>query len=257
MRRQLDAEFQNAAKLYERGDLNAAARQFEKLTADDPDWTAPRQLLAELYYRVGRLAEARLQSDWLAEHGVEHPRLALIAGALALARRDLVVGFEALEYAAYVEPDLPSVHTLLGTVLRRQHEWNAARDSFAKAIERNPADVAAYDGMATICLDRGEFEEAATYALEALEHDMQFFRTHYHLGVALLKMNRLHESIAALETAAKVSTNSAAPYYWLSRIAEKQLADPRRAAGYREQGRAVVRERTRRFKIGLESMLPN
>ena len=125
-RRQLEAEFQDAIKRFKRGELDDAAQQFAKLTADDPDWVAPRQLLAEIYYRTGRLAAARLQLDWLAEHGVEHPRLALIAGALALACRDFVAALEPLEYAAFVEPDLPSVHTLLGMVLLRQHRWDLA-----------------------------------------------------------------------------------------------------------------------------------
>jgi tetratricopeptide (TPR) repeat protein len=250
VRRQLEAEFQDAAKRYSRGDIEEAGRLFEKLAVDDPDWTAPRQVLAEIYYRAGRLADAQLQLGWLAEHGVEHPRLALIAGAVALSHREFIVALEALDYAAFVEPNLPSVHTLLGMVLLRLGQSEAAQSSFTKAIERNPADVNAYDGMAAICIQRGEFEEAANFALEALAHDMQLFRAHYHLGVALSKLNRLHESIAALETAAKMDVNSAAPYYWLSRIAQKQLADPHRAAEYLDKGRAVIRRRPRRFERG-------
>jgi Flp pilus assembly protein TadD len=248
VRRLLEAEFQDAVNRYNRGDIEEAGQLFEKLAVDDPDWTAPRQLLAEIYYRAGRLADAQLQLDWLAEHGVEYPRLALITGAIALAHREFVVALEALEYAAFVEPNLPSVHTLLGTVLLRLGRSEAAQSSYAKAIEHNPADGNAYDGMAANCIQNGEFEEAANLALEALEHDMQLFRAHYHLGIALSKLNRLHESIAALETAAKLDANSAAPYYWLSRIAEKQLADPRRAAEYRDQGQAIVRRRSSRVE---------
>jgi tetratricopeptide (TPR) repeat protein len=243
---QLEAEFQEATKRYAKGDVQEATQLLERLAIDDPDWIAPRQLLAEIHYRTGRLDESQSQLDWLIEHGVEHPRLSLIAGAIALAHRDFTIALEALEYAAYVEPDLPSVHTLLGTALFRLGRTEAAQSSLTKAIERNPADVNAYDGLSAICIQRGEFEEAANFALEALEHDMQLFRAHYHLGVALAKLNRLPESIAALETAAKVDANSAAPYHWLSRIAQNQLADSRLAAKYREKGRAIIRQRGRR-----------
>jgi tetratricopeptide (TPR) repeat protein len=248
LRSQLEAELQQATKSYAKGELAEAARLFERLAIDDPDWIAPRQLLAEIHYRAGRLDECQSQLDWLIEHGVEHPRLSLIAGAVALAHREFAIAVEALEYAAYVEPDLPSVHTLLGTVLLRLGRLETAESSFTKAIEHNPADVNAYDGLSAICIQRGEFEEGANFALEALEHDIRFFRAHYHLGVALAKMNRAPESIAALETAAKVDVNSAAPYNWLSRIAQKQLADPRLAAEYREKGRAVIRRRRGRFE---------
>jgi tetratricopeptide (TPR) repeat protein len=256
LRSQLEAELQQGTKSYAKGELEEAARLLERLANDDPDWIAPRQLLAEIHYRAGRLDESQLQLDWLIEHGVEHPRLSLIAGAVALARREFAIAIEALEYAAYVEPNLPSVHTLLGTALFRLGRSETAQNSFTKAIERNPADVSAYDGLSAICIQRGEFEEAANFALEALEHDMQFFRAHYHLGVALAKLNRLPESIAALETAAKVDANSAAPYYWLSRIAQTQLADPRLAAEDREKGRAVSRRRLRRLKVTKGTLRP-
>jgi predicted Zn-dependent protease len=241
LRRELEAEFQQALKPFQRGDLSEAAERLEKLTADDPNWIAPRQLLAEIYYRLGDLARSEAQLEWLTLHAVEQPRLALITGAIALARRDMTGALEALTYAAHVEPELPSVHTLLGTTLARLGRLNEAEQAFQHVLTQRPDDAQALDGLATVYLLQSDYTAAANTALKALEQDMQFFRAHYHLGVALAHIDRPSEAIAALETATKVSPHSAAPYFWLARIAERQLANPARAQHYRTQAQSLAR----------------
>lgn len=242
VRRQLEAEFQQAAKVYEQGDIDGATRLYERLSADDPEWIAPRQLLAEMYYRTGRIAESRVQLDWLTEHAVEHPRLALLSGAIALSGRNLPEAVDALKYAAHVEPTLPSVHTLLGIALLRSADIEGAAKAFQRALERSEADAQAVDGLAAVCLRRKDFVGAANYALEALDRDIGVFSGHYHLGVALANMDRPRDAIAAFENAARINVNAAAPYRRLQRIAES-LGDAALAAQYRERGRQVVRRR--------------
>lgn len=243
LRRQLEAEFQQAANRYEQGDVEEARALFEKLIVDDPAWVAPRQLLAEIYYRTERLAEAETQLAWLTEHAVEHPRLALISGAIALARREVREAREALEYAAYVELSLPSVHVLLGMARLRLADLAGAEAALLKAVEQNPGDAHALDALAVVGLRRGDFPGAANFALEALTYDMQLFSAHYHLGVALVRLDRPQEAIVAFETATQVNPSSAAPYYWLSQIAGDALGDARLAAQYRGRGREVIRAR--------------
>jgi tetratricopeptide (TPR) repeat protein len=237
VRRELEAEFQLTLKQYERGELAEAARQFEKLAIDDRNWVAPRQLLAETYYRIGDLESVASQLEWLTLHAVEHPRLALISGALALASRNMPEALDALRYAAHVEPELPSVHTLLGTVHFRLGNLEASKTEYQQALEQRPTDAHALDGLAAIHLRESNFADAADSALAALEQDMQLFRAHYHLGVALAHLDRPNDAITALETSTKVNPNSAAPYYWLARIAERQLADLDLARRYRQNGR--------------------
>lgn len=242
VRRQLEAEFQQAAKDYEQGHIEGAIGQFERLSADDPAWIAPRQLLAEAYYRTSRISESRAQLDWLTVHAVEHPRLALLSGAIALSVRNLPEAVDALRYAAHVEPTLPSVHTLLGTALLRSTELEGASKAFQRALERNEADARAVDGLAAVCLRRRDFVGAANYALEALDRDMNLFNAHYHLGVALSNMDRPPDAIAAFENAARINGSAAAPHRRLQRIAES-LGDTALAAQYRERGRQVIRQR--------------
>ena len=57
VRRELEAEFQLTLKQFERGELAAAAHQFEKLAIDDPNWVArtncsPKPTIASAISRV-------------------------------------------------------------------------------------------------------------------------------------------------------------------------------------------------------------
>jgi len=243
LRRRLQTDFDRAMDLNARGRGLEAAALLEKISCDDPDWISPRQRLVEIHYSAGRWERVRAELDWLANRGVDHPRMALITGGLALARRDIRTALEELQYARHVEPNLPSLHTLLGNAFLRLGRWDEAEDAFRQAVQQNPNDARARDGMATICLKHGEHEDAADWALRALEQDMQLFQAHYHLGLALAQLNRPAEAVQALETSVRLDPSRTAPYYRLSQIAAHQLNDSAASARYRELARGIMRQR--------------
>lgn len=239
-RQHLEVELQAAEKLQREGDLPGAVRLLKQLVNADAEWITPRQKLLEIYVREHDFEEANPHFEWLAEHGVEHPRITLVGGAIALARRDFVEAIDALTYVAYVDADAPSVHTLLGTAFRRTGRYHEAEAAFQSAIQHNPRDPIALDGLAAIRLLGGEFDEAASFALQALECDMQSYAAHYHLGVALADMGRLAEAAAALNTAARLAPTRGAPYRQLARINQSSHET---AANYCELARKAVRQR--------------
>jgi tetratricopeptide (TPR) repeat protein len=245
-RRQQHAELKTAADLAAGGKLEEAAHLLQSLCANDPNWIAPRQLLVEIYFRARRFREAQAELDWLTYNGVESPRLSLPAGAMALGRRELTSAIELLEYAAHVAPDLPSVHTLLGTALLRAARVVEATEAFQEAIQRNSADARALDGLSAVCLLQAKFDEAADWALQALEQDIKLFDAHFHLGLALARLDRPEDALRALEAGAKVDSTRGAPYRWMAKIARAQLNDPERTDDYIERGHAVVRQRRNR-----------
>jgi predicted Zn-dependent protease len=247
-RREQHAGFKKAAELASENKLDEAAQGLEALCTTDSSWVAPRQLLAEVYYRAARFVDAQTQLDWLTLRGVESPRLSLLAGAIALRRREVVLAIELLQYAAYVEPDLPSVHMLLGIALLRAGRTNEAATSFGEAIQRNAADVRALDGMAATCLRQAKFDEAADWSLRALEQDMRLFEAHYHLGLALAGLNRPEDALRALEAGTRVDPSRAAPYRRMAKIARVQLNDSEREARYVQRGREKIRDRRNRLR---------
>jgi len=243
LRSRLEADLGRAIELHGSGRGQEAVELLHRIASDDPELISPRQILAELHFRAGNWNAARPHLDWLAYHNVVTPRLALMAGALALTGRDLPTALDELKYASHVEPTLPSVQSLFGATLLRLGKWEAAEEAFERALRQNPENAPALEGLAALALHREDFEGGAHWALEALRHDMQQFRAHYHLGIALAYLERIEAAIEAFATCARLEPLRAAPFYWLSRLADEHQGDAVSAAEYRERGREVIRQR--------------
>jgi tetratricopeptide (TPR) repeat protein len=242
LRRQLEAELQQAITATNQRRVEEAVVSLERLKVDDPHWIAPHQLLAEIHYRSGRWNEAQTELVWLEHHAVENPRLSLLAAELAIVRREFAAALELLEYAGYADPALPSVHSIHGNVLLRLGKTERAYEAFERALVQNGDDAEALDGMSSLCLARGDYEAAADWALSALERNMQCSRAHYHLGVALSKLERPAAALAAFEASSRTDPSRVAPYHWMSHIAKQHLHDQQRADNYRAQGRQLLRQ---------------
>ena len=251
LRRQLEAELQQAITATKQGRAAEAVASLERLKVDDPNWIAPHQMLAEIYYRSGRWDESQAELVWLEHHAVENPRLSMLAAGIAIMRREFEAALELLEYAGHVDPALPSVHSIYGNVLLRLGKVERAYEAFERALVQNGDDTDALDGIAAICLLQGDYEAAADWALSAVEKNIQCSRAHYHLGVALSMLRRPEEALAAFEAVLRTDPHRAAPYYRMSRIALQQLNDPERAEDYLAQGRQLLRQRRERRASGL------
>ena len=243
LRRRLEAELRSVIELVRGGGGAEAIDVLDRLAGEDPDWISPRQLLAEIHFRGGNWQVARQHLDWLAHHNVVTPRLAVMTASMALARRDLRGALADLEYARHVDSALAGVQTLLGTVQMRLGRWDAAEDAFGLALRQNPTDARALDGLSAVAVHRRDFDDAAHWALKALEHDIRLFRAHYHLGMALVHLDRTQAAAEAFMTCTRLDPLRAAPFRWLSRIANDQRGDSIRAAEYRDRGREIIRQR--------------
>jgi tetratricopeptide (TPR) repeat protein len=242
LRSQLDAELQQALAAHKQGRFDEAIGILERLKADDPSWIAPHQALAEVHFQAGRWREVQDELTWLEHHAIETPRLSLMAAAIAVNRRDFRAALELLDYASFVDPQLAGIQTLHGNVLLRLGRVDDAATAFEKALTQNESDVRALDGMTSLRLRQGDFEQAADWALSALDSDMRFARAHYHLGIALWQMRRLPEAIIALETCARLDANTIAPFRRLEQLAT-EARDAKQAAEYRAQARERIRTR--------------
>jgi tetratricopeptide (TPR) repeat protein len=251
LRRQLEAELQQAITATKQGHVAEAVASLERLKIDDPNWVAPHQLLAEIHYRSGRREEAQAELVWLEHHAIENPRQSLLAAGIAIMRREFAAALELLEYAGHVDPALPSVHSTHGSVLLRLGKVERAHEAFERALVQNGDDAQALDGLAAICLVQGNYEAAADWALSAVEKNMQYSRAHYHLGVALSKVERPAEALAAFEASSRTDPSRVAPYRLMSQIARQQLHDRQRSENYLAQGRQLLRRRRERRASGL------
>jgi tetratricopeptide (TPR) repeat protein len=134
----------------DRGDLEAAARDFRAAAALDSSAPRPLEELGDVLYRLQRYprsVEAYEESAALDDHS---PR---VTYKLALARYrsgDTDAAVQALTQAVHMNPDLADAYYLLGVCLREKQRISEAIGALEKAVSLSPALVPAREELADI-----------------------------------------------------------------------------------------------------------
>jgi tetratricopeptide (TPR) repeat protein len=94
-------------------------------------------------------------------------------------------------------------------------DFEAALRAYARALEFNPQNAAAWSGQVRMLIELGEFQEARLWADKALErfaHEPELLAAK---GVALARLGELSEAMALSDAA--VEERGDTPYVWLAR----------------------------------------
>ena len=100
----------------------------------------------------------------------------LKAGKLELARTEL-------QLLVDQNPDLSGVWVQLSTVLEKQNDLPAAEKALLNAVGANEDNVAAYNSLALVQRKLGKFDAAQDSYIKALKRWPDFAEAHYNLGV--------------------------------------------------------------------------
>ena len=99
-----------------------------------------------------------------------HSELATVfMGAPPETERAKVVN--AARKALELDPELAEAHVLLASMHQEQWQWNEAESEFRRALQINPNDAAAHNGLARWLLSHGRADEALTWAQRGRELD--------------------------------------------------------------------------------------
>jgi len=244
------SQFNRAEELLRAGQLAPAIELLEAATHAAPDWTAGRHLLARAYFRAGRFDAAAELLDWLELHAVEHAELALMRATIALRRRRLAEALDQAQYAKCLQEPFFAADLIIAEVRFRRGELEAAETAYRAAAGRRGHEAAANMGLAAIALRRRDYAAAVDLSLQALEQDVNLWRAHYQLGLALVHLERRPEARVALETAGRLNPVIAGPYRWLAHLCASQNDAPA-AAEFRRRGQEVIaRRRAARSRDG-------
>jgi tetratricopeptide (TPR) repeat protein len=165
----------------QRGDLDAAARDFRRAAILDPSATRPLDALGEVLYQRQRFKSAaevyenRLQLDDRSEQ---------VAYRLALARyRDgnTEGALSAVTQALRLSDGLADAYYLMGLCLRERNRLPEAIDAFEKAIARTPNMISAREELADAYGAAGRHGEE----LEQLQYIALLDREHVERQVAV------------------------------------------------------------------------
>jgi len=112
-------------------------------------------------------------------------------------------------------PENVSCHIVLGKVYDRQGMTAQAVRCWKDALERDPLRPDAYDAMAWISLQKGEFEKAAELWRKALDLDPALPGAHNGLGRALMGLGRIQEAIKELKRDIELNPRSSLSHFLL------------------------------------------
>ena len=152
------------AALYLKSGQDAKAReQYSALVKDNKEKPAgfeAKVKLAEMDLLAGKQAEAERQVQEVLK---ENPRSSdglILSGRMALARRNGKDAVQAFRTVLHDEPELATVHFLLGQAYLLTGENNLAKESFEHAVALYPGQVDARRSLAALESQSGRHQQA-------------------------------------------------------------------------------------------------
>ena len=246
-----ESEFNRATSLLDAGLVTQAIDVLTALKEQHEDFYQSRFLLAESLYRTRRFLAACQEIDSLKWNGYEHPQLYLLTAAIEFAKRDFKMALEELACTQRGKKPFPGAAVLEGNIHLRRQDFPAAQAAFEVSINTEGPSATALDGLSAAKIHLGDPEAAAMHALDAIELSNSFGRAHYHLGVALVMLNRPEEAIGAFRSWGAVEPRAAAPYRWMAYVFQRYLHGPDQAKVCLRRGREIIRLR-RQAAVNVE-----
>ena len=138
---------------------------------------------------------------------------------------------EHLRRAEEAQRGSADVRVQLGRLYLRRRRYEEAMHAFAVALEIDPDDHRAHDGLSEVCLAHHRDAEAAEHALAAVGRFHHYAPGHYHLGVALARLGMYARAIVAFEHCRSMRADRAAQAArWIARLQRLAARDRSAAA---------------------------
>lgn len=197
-----------------------------------------------------------------------------LADNAALATGDVEAAIRSLEAALAAAPRDPAIHNNLGQALARAGRYQEAVDACSRAIALSPqarffgsraelhfetgdleqaladidealelegGDTAAHHMLrGLLCYECEEYEEAVAELEAARELDAALPDLHFHLGKALLRMDRLEEADKAFSTDIRSDGDGAAMSYYNRHVTRQRMG--KAAAARKDLDAAIARD---------------
>jgi tetratricopeptide (TPR) repeat protein len=156
-------------------------------------------LLGNALLRRNELLRGQAYIDRLFKGG-DSAEAHLLMGVAHLRGGDNRAAVPELERAVALNPDLPTVHSLLGRALMGVARRDDAMASFRRELEKNPNDFDSNVYLGMFLKDAGQPDEAYEYLKRAARLRPEDPAALYALGALHLAAGRVEEAQAALES---------------------------------------------------------
>lgn len=188
--------------------MDEAIAQFAAAVDAAPRDAYAVQLLSSTLRQQQRAAEAEALLDRILP-GLPRPILKYEKGRCLLERGAAAEALPYFEEAAAGEPGNAEIRSMLGVARRRTGDKAGAAIAFRAALDLNPEDVAALNGLGNDALEHENFAEAADWYRRAIALQPRFAKAQKNLAYTLSLANDDAAARAAFERVFEIYPNLA------------------------------------------------
>lgn len=178
-----------------RGDLEAAAEAFERVTAHQPDSAPAWFNLGKCCFDAGRIDDATAHLDRALALEPEMADALALKGVVLASRGDIDGAVAALEAAVAARPDHLAAVTALAGQLEQQGNRDGALAAFRRAADIEPGVPHTHYNLGEALLRRGQLAEASEALHLALTIDHNFHDARLALSEVARMRGDLDEAI--------------------------------------------------------------
>jgi len=180
----LARRYRELAGINNRGDfVERAIAEYKKAMEADPDSLFLRVELAELYWRMGRTADAVHDAEAVLKINPDqedaHRLLANIYWRNLgdpqpdkVAKESLSKAIEHFEALSRIDPSDDDNYLVLGRLYRLNNQRDKAEEAFQKVLKADPDSRSALASLAQLYFDHGDYEEAIEHLKKIPDQDM-------------------------------------------------------------------------------------
>ena len=195
-----------------------AAKIFENLLSAHPDEKLYAFPLAQAYFKADKLPEARAVLERFLSKDENSPAMELLLGSLLQAEGKTEAALVHLRKAEQLAPTLPQPHLRLGSAYLMGRQFQQAESAFRKVLELDSDQADACYGLSVALMRQNKLEESVEFALRAVGLQHFYPAAHFQLGAALARLNQPERAALAFEHGLAMQPGVLAAHRYLARL---------------------------------------
>jgi len=193
---------------YARGDLAAAAGQFQLAVQANPDFSVARNNLGVVLLELGLSDQALTHLEAAAALDPTSAQAQINLGNAYRESGQDSLSANAYQRAVNLNPDLASAWAAWGGSLLERGDLQTAFSAFEQAIASRPNDVLALKGLGAIAYLQERPLNSLPYLQAASQAAPQDAIIHLYLGLALEKIGRTEQALAEYQQAYALASDT-------------------------------------------------
>jgi predicted AlkP superfamily phosphohydrolase/phosphomutase len=195
-----------------------AAKIFEALFRGHPDEKRYAYPLAEAHFKANNLAQARAILERFLSRDDNAPAMELMLGSLLQAEGNTAAALVHLQNAKKLAPDWPQLHLRLGSAYLAGRQWQEAESAFRKVLELDSDCAEGAYGLSVALMRLDKLEDSVELALRAVGLQHHYPAAHFQLGAVLARLNQPERAAMAFEHGLAMQPGVLAAHRYLARL---------------------------------------